>query len=406
MISAVRNKTTYSLFDKIYLSYIFIYANIFISPLFAIIPIPVWKILTLLAFLLLFVSYKSGKRINKIFLYLIIATITISCIPAVYRQDISPVIRNISFILVLALFCYFDDKYIEPFITYSTIFICLNLAGAYIGFLYALAGGKPLFEYYGPQENLQYFYLTTSVRHVAVVGRFIRPGGIYDEPGSLSTFICSICLLRTLYKRSENKTLLIMIAGMVTFSLFHLAVLFCYSMHYIKNNIRKKLTWVFIVILSLLVVCLGIVFHEVLEIYLYNRLKINSSGRLAGNTREQATAAALGLINEHSFFWGLDDIYTNLKKYPFFNDTPFTLLARYGIFVTWYYYVFLLFVFICALIKKKLFFIFFAMLLVFLPHPYPDVLSYSFYFVLFFYCALKAFKNQFPKEFRICKAYI
>jgi hypothetical protein len=50
-------------------------------------------------------------------------------------------------------------------------------------------------------------------------------------------------------------------------------------------------------------------------------------------------------------------------------------------------------IFMAGFIKKRYFFIFLSMGLVFFPHPYPDVLGYSFYFVLFFYLSSRAFPS-------------
>lgn len=388
-------KTEYNLFDKIYLVYIFIYANLFISPLFALIPFSVWQLITVITFFLLFASYTRRHTIDKIFVFLfVISAITFS-LPALFYQDINPITNNIAYLFVMVLFCFFKEKYINPFITYSTIFICILIVGAYIGFLYALVGGAPTFTYNGAEGRRHLFYLTTSVPANAVLGRFIRPGGIYDEPGSLSSFICSICLLRVLYRRNDNKTLFILLAGLITFSLFHLIIVFCFFVYYLIRNRRKKSTIFFIAIMALIFISLIILFYDAVEQILLSRLKMTSDGRLAGDTRIHSMMSALSLINNESFFWGIGtDIYYNPRNYLYFNDNPLTLLARYGLFASWYYYVFLIIIFIAGIFKRRYFLIFLAMGLTFFPHPYPNIISYSFYFGIFFHSALLNIKSK------------
>lgn len=384
-----------TLFDKIYLIYILLYANIFISPIMAILPFSVWKIITAFTFLLLFVSYSLIHYINKLFFFLLIISIIIFSLPAIFYGAVYPITHNASFILVMLLFCFFKEKYMNSFIKYSTLFICLVILGAYIGFLYALTGASPIFEYNGPEGRHHYFYLTTSVPANAVYGKFIRPGGIYDEPGALSFFICSICLLRVLYKRDDNKTLFMLITGMITISLYHLIIVLLFLLYYIRKYAKKKLTVIYMSIPIVLFSIFMIMFRDVFDLFLLERLKVNSSGRFAGDTRTNLMFTALDKVDRLTFFWGQGgDIYTNLQKYAYFNDNPVTLIARYGIFVTWYYYVFLFIIFIIGIVKYNYFFIFLAICLSFVPHPYPDVISYSFYFVLFFYCALLKAKQK------------
>ena len=393
---SVRNSCRYTLFDKIYLIYIFLYANIFISPMLAILPFSLWKLLTCIAFFLLFVSYTKGYYVNKLYVLLFIFTVIMSSITAIYYQDINPVTNNMAFLLVLVLFVFFNEKYINPFIDYSTIFICLVIIGAYIGFIYAFVGGSPQFQYIGPEGRLHYFYLTTSVPANAVVGRFIRPGGIYDEPGALSGFICQICLLRVLFKKNDKLTFLIMIAGLITFSLFHLIIVLCFFAYYLIEYRRKKDAIIFISFITILILGSVIVFNDAVNYFLFSRLRLNpETGRLAGDTRTHMMLSTLELLNSRTFFWGIGkDVYYNPINYIKLNDNPLTLLVKYGVFVKWYYYVFIIIIFIIGLIKYKYIPIYIAICLLFLPRTFPHIISYSFYFVLFFYSVLSKLKKS------------
>jgi hypothetical protein len=291
---------------------------------------------------------------------------------------------------------FFTGKHGRIFVDISTVFICLNILGAYIGVVYAFLGGEPVFSFPNGDGRLNSVYLTTGTNFS--IGRFIRPSGIYDEPGALSFFICAICLLRVFFNRNDDFTFLILISGIITSSLAHLLILTCFAVYYLRRYKKKKSTFVYVLIFFVTGLIVIIVFYELFDTLLFNRLRYNpSKGKISGDTRSHLFLNALKLLDARSFFWGLDkmvyvdeDVFS--LRFPLIGDNPLAPLVKYGIFSQWYYYFMLSVIFVAGLFRKRYFFIYLSACLLFFQRSNPHIISYNFYFTLFFLIAMETIK--------------
>jgi hypothetical protein len=388
------------LFDIIYLFYLFMYANAFISPFFTLLPLSLWKLITVFAVGLLFacicLSFKSIKiplLQSKAALVVFFLVIIFSSATSVYYHSYLPIYLNFSFLLISLLLIFFTSKHGKIFVGISTVFVCLLILGAYIGVLYAYLGGEPVFVFPNGDGRLNSIYLTTGTNFH--IGRFIRPSGIYDEPGALSFFICSVCLLRVFFNKNDTITLFIMIFGMITSSLTHLLILICFVSYYLFRYKNKSSTYAYFLSFFVIGMIILAVFYNLFDTLLFSRLRYNpSTGAISGDTRSHLFLNALGMIDIKSFFWGLDrTVYTNenlfRSAFPFIGDNPLTPLVKYGFFSQWYYYFMLFIIFLAGLFQRKYFFICVAVCLLFFQRPNPHVISYNFYFVLFYLISVK-----------------
>jgi hypothetical protein len=386
------------------------YANVFISPLLALSSLPLWKLSTLLIVGLLFpficLSIKSKKLISKrskILLGIFVMVIILSSATCIYYCSYLPVYENFSFLLILLALVFFTDKHGQIFVDISTVFICLIILGAYIGVIYAFLGGRPVFRFPNGDGRLNSIYLTTGTNFH--IGKFIRPSGIYDEPGALSFFVCSICLLRVLFNKNDSFTFLILILGMITSSLAHLLILICFSIYYLLRYRNKRSTYVYVSMFFISCLIVIILFYELFDTLLFDRLRYNpSTRRFSGDTRSHLFLNAFKLLDTRSFFWGLDEtIYRDENlfrlRFPLIGDNPLAPLVKYGIFSQWYYYFMLFVIFFAGLFQKKYFFIYLSICLLFFQRPNPHIISYNFYFVLFFLIAVETIKTG------NCRAY-
>jgi hypothetical protein len=341
--------------------------------------------------------------LKKRYIFLFLFSPAIFCITGVYYQSISIALHNMAFLLILFFFFFFKEKYIIPFINSSTIFICIVIVGAYIGFIYALSGGQPFFNFPNPDTRLNNLYLTTFA-HKPYIGNFIRPNGIYDEAGALSFIICGICLSRVLYNKNDNTTFIILLLGLITFSLTHVLVVLCFFIHYILKYKKKKRTLYYILGFIALLAILIASFYDVFDELLFSRFEYNSStGTLAGDNRSSLFKNALNFLDTKTFLWGLDESLFKgdrsiIKKTGGMGANPLEPLLSYGIFSAWHYYLFLVIIFLAGLINRKYFFIFSAICLLYFQRPYPNSLGYSFYFILFFSCAFSTIKIELGKK--------
>jgi hypothetical protein len=195
--------------------------------------------------------------------------------------------------------------------------------------------------------------------------------------------------------KSDNFTFLILLFGIITSSLAHLSILICFGLYYLFRYRKRKSTIVWFLVLfaaSLLVI---LVFRELFDTLLFSRLRYNSSTkRFSGDTRSNLFLNALELLDTKSFFWGSSKtVYTDeamfRQLFPLISDNPLAPIVKYGFFSQWYYYFMLSIVFFAGLIQKEYFFIYTSICLLFFQRPTSHVISYNFYFVLFFLIAIK-----------------
>jgi hypothetical protein len=385
------------------------YANIFISPLLMLSPLPLWKLFTLLivGLLVSFVcfSIKSKKLLSNrskiLFAVFFIITI-LSSVTGIYYYSYLPIYANFSFLLILLMLIFFTNKHGQIFVDISTVFICLIILGAYIGVIYAFLGGRPIFNFPNGDGRINSIYLTTGTNFH--IGKFIRPSGIYDEPGALSFFICSVCLLRVFFSKNDDFTFLILIFGIITSSLTHLLILICFSIYYLFRYRKKRSTLIYVLIFFIAGLIVIAAFYELFDTLLFDRLRYNpSQKRISGDTRSHLFLNALKLLDARSFFWGLDKtVYVDENlfhlRFPLIGNNPLTPLIKYGFFSQWYYYFALFIIFFAGLLQRKYFFIYLSICFLFLQRPNPHIISYNFYFVFFSLIAIetiKANKNNF-----------
>jgi hypothetical protein len=391
-------KKTYTLFDKIYIVYILLYAHIFPSAFMQFSNFLFSKLTTILFFsIVVFYVLTKKVAINKSYFLIICLYLFSACITAGYYQSASVLSIPIKFASLFAIFLLYDEKYTAPFIDISTIFISILLIGAYIGFLYALGGGRPLFEFPNVDGRTNYFFLTTGT-NIKILN-IIRPSGIYDEPGALSFFICAISLMRVLFHRNDLLTFVLLIAGVITFSLTHILILFVYALYYFsKYKKKKKIIWYLLIIL---IVCgyFYNTFQDELDQMLFSRFMQTHNDRIiAGDNRSGQLKKCFELLDAKVFFWGLDDIvYSNTrlmsKRYGDIGENPLSQIILYGIFIGWPYYIFLITISLAGLMKRNLFFIFIAIGMLYLQRPYISAMGYGFYFLFFLIRSLNTIKQ-------------
>jgi hypothetical protein len=292
----------------------------------------------------------------------------------------------------------------NKFIDATTIFLIIILIGVYIGSVYGIFGGAPTLSYAGLDGRKHFLYLTTSTPANSVFGGFFRPAGIYDEPGALSFFISSICLLRVLYRRNENATCFLLITGLITFSVTHILIFACYLLYYISKYRKKRTTAVYIVFGVILITLLIATFYDFFDMYLFSRLKYDPQrGTIAGDSRSHLFRNGFKYLNvRHILFGGDITAYTDMllysHKFPAIGENPLSQLLYYGIFSCWYYYVFLGIILFAGFCKPEYFFIFCGVCALYLQRPYPEIIGYSFYFILFTFCALSTIKESLLKN--------
>ncbi len=333
-----------------------------------------------------------GKKTGNIhfLLFVIFSTIGLGTITAFHYLNISYIIILSALIGYTLFYTLLNDSDIKNFTYLASVFIFIFEIGAVIGFVYAFIGGTPFFHIKNPDTRYNYFYLSTFSN--AVLGKFIRPSGIYDEAGAFSFFICAICALRIHYKRNPIFTFIIMLLGLITFSLTHFLCfcLFCFPL-FKKFNKKQRRIFFFIISLSLLIIFLC--FFDIFDKLLFSRLKFDSStGTIKGNSRNGQIEGCIKSIKENGFLFGNYSLGSDqiLRRYGVIGENPLSCLALNGLFNSFLYYVFMIFTFTAFCCSFK--FEYLIMLALFSQRPYQSQLGYSFFFIHYLYLSFQEIK--------------
>lgn len=280
--------------------------------------------------------------------------------------------------LVLSVDEYFNLINFLSFCSYVLVI------GALIGFIYSMFGGKPLFIILNPDGRKNYFFLTTFSN--AIIGKFIRPSGVFDEPGALSFFLCIVAIIRIISGKRQSGTWFIMIGGLVTISLAHI-LFFCTLLPII--NFKKKKTLVIIVsVVTLLIILFS--FSEVgksIFSLISGRLSLNKTNSfISNNSRTSIIENCLYIFrNDYSlkkFVFSLnpgymDSKYTIYQNYGKLGENPFSPLLYYGLLIAWPYYFLLIYLLILS-IKKRDNIVFLGLALLLLQRPNITNIGYAF----------------------------
>jgi hypothetical protein len=169
-----------------------------------------------------------------------------------------------------------------------TVFMLIGLAGAALGLAYSWLGGEPILRIANADGRENGLYLTTMSNFT--FGGVIRPSFIYDEAGAFSFILCATVALREVLGFGRRVSLLLMLGGLVTFSLAHILI----TVLYLLFRIGTLKTTVVLAALSLPLMQLASQFGE-LE-FLFNRFTI-VEGQLAGDNRSNQIENFLSVVH-------------------------------------------------------------------------------------------------------------
>jgi len=288
-------------------------------------------------------------------------------------------------ITMLLLTSFVSDSSIMQFVKYSSKFHLIILYGGLLGFLYAIFGGDALFTILNEDGRQNGFYLSTFSN--TYLNGFIRPSGIYDEPGALSFFVCLTVALRESYQLDRRCSWLLLALSFITVSLAHFIFVIMFFIHVYRGRLVRA-AWILIIISFLLLAIITIIDNPLSMIIkeFANRLTIKD-GMLVGNNRSALVINAINYMDFRVFFFGLDgncianNELCDQSQYEQYGENPLTLLVHLGIFISLPYYVVL-----SALVYnsiKNINFVVFGVFLLLLQRPY--VLSYGYVVIIIIY---------------------
>lgn len=335
-----------------------------------------------------------NRKTNKILylLFIIFFTMGFGAITALHYINLNYIFILSALIGYAFFIIMIEEDDLLNFIDLASIFILILEIGALIGFIYAFLGGESVFFIKNPDERENHLYLTTFTN--ASIGRFIRPSGIYDEPGAFSFYICAISVLRQLYKKDSFLTFVIMLLGITTTSLTHIICFFIMLFPIFKKFSKKQIiiALVFILVFIFLII---IQFYDLFDKLLFQRLKFDTNtGTIKGNSRAGQIDMCLKSIEENGFLFGNYSLGPEMiqQKYGTIGENPLSPLAINGLFNSVVYYMYLVLCGVALVFSFKLEYL--VMGLLFVQRPYQSQLGYSFFFLVFMYFGYLEIKNN------------
>lgn len=344
------------------------------------------NIVSILAIGAILISKAAWRGIGDKCFYWCLGIVFIAVIPVLYWQQPRLMLIPIYFVLSVLAVSVLSKDDMKAFVELLTWLVLILLLGAVFGTLYAYFGGVPILEFANEDGRLNQLYLTTLTN--SQFENFIRPSGIFDEPGALSFVTCFVAALRHAMGRNKKITWFLLALGFVTSSVAHLIYALLHATEEFKDSRRVKVVFMatVVVICSLVFMALFQSIQDIFSTLFLSRFSDENLGNL-GQDRLIALINAVGYINVNNFMFGLDsDCAVGLANCTFdkgfanYSDNPLTLLIHWGGFLAFPYYFALVYLAVISVRQRS--FVTLGILLLLLQRPYVMSFGYSLLIVL------------------------
>ena len=341
-------------------------------------------------------SSLTGRPMKRWVIAANICIFGLAAIPALYWGAIRVLVTPIFLVASLVLVGQSTRAEVSRFVDIASWFLLVVLIGAVLGFIFAQAGGQPLLHFPNPDGRPNFLYATTFTN--SVVGRVIRPAGVYDEPGALSFAVCLVAFMRHALNKDYRLSWLMLILGFITLSLAHLVFVAVFLLAE-QFTVRRVL-----VIASVVLLMAGAVFasgvDEVFRQRLLVRVAITESGELAGDNRSRLMRNATAVIAEDWRVFAVGISPRCMLGSEACEDrvrsiccNPLATLAHHGILIAWPYYL-LMVVAVGAGVTGRAGLAFVAVALLFLQRPNVLSIGYSSLAVLAVWLHVTGYRSQ------------
>lgn len=383
-------KKKISRIDKLYTVIVFVFALIlWATPVTHILQINVMYLVMLQGLIVISYMIVTKKKYN----YLIVSAISLllvgSALTSFYWVDLKLLFYTVPFLISFLMILSLKKHQLTFLVDCSTVYILVLIIGAWIGFIYTLMGGQPIFYIERANDAHVYYFLTTFSNSWRDWMNIIRPSGLYDEPGAFSFVICSVAFMRHLLNKNKNITWTILLTGFITLSLAHLIYI---VFHFLSEKISliKIFKSKYFVLLSTSIIIFASINIDavkqtgnILETFYKNRLEIAQVDDriIEGDNRFDGFIQTSETLKNDGKLFGLDNECALSARACTQNlniglENPFGPIARAGILNTWPYYLILLVSFLIVLKgRRNLVFVGFALLL--FQRPYTMAFGYS-----------------------------
>jgi hypothetical protein len=331
-------------------------------------------------------------RYNKYVMLFIILVFSTALIPAFYWMDYRFILYPFFLIISIIIVSSADKEAIFNYINISTWFFLIILFGCWLGFILYLKGFGPIWHVVNPDGRLNYLFISTF-SNIFLEG-FMRPSGIYDEPGTLAFFLAFIIYVRLLFNLNSRLTVLLLFLGIITFSYAY----FVFSVLVLISMVNKSTVFTLLVaILLSLLTLYQLDYFQLFDTYLLGRVSngVQEDGRfvLFNNALFILKSSPLTILfGLHPSCIFNIEVCKNIGGY--FSENPLAPLVATGIFGAWIYYFYLLFTVLSLFSFSRAGFLLFCFGLQFLQRPNVMTHGYSLIAVLSVWLFIKVIKER------------
>lgn len=307
-----------------------------------------------------------------------IVSITLMCIQGILRSNILylgiPAYFLPSFFIASSL----NKKTFDLLVKTLSIIALVISIGAVIGFIFCFfLNVRPMWSITMSDGRESYLFLTTLTNAYFSGFNIIRPSGIFDEPGTLSFYLCFVAILREFQHRKSNITITILSFGLITFSLAHTVFYILYLLH------KKKWilgSFIFIGVISFMTYIGSSEKMNAINAIFISRM--SSDDALNENARSQMFLNAKNALSLSVAFFGTKEDGTFNKKsvddvHGRMGENPLSPLVYHGLIGSWLFYFTLIILLIFALKNPTNAFLYIGYFALLLQRPYSLYLGYS-----------------------------
>lgn len=323
----------------------------------------------------------DGYAINRRVAGLVLLLLVTSGISASYWGELRMMFVPIHVISSVLAISVLRRRDVDTFVELFTWVMMAMMVGAVVGLFYAFFGGAPLLGFPNPDGRLNQLFLTTLTN--AQYENFIRPSGLFDEPGALSFVVCCLAALRHALGFDKKVTWTILLLGLVTMSLAHMLYMVVHAVNELSGSKHLMKVLVMMTLIAIALYAIVAFVQPVQEIY-SNLVLVKfaiSDGRLAGDNRTDLFLNAASYINPKSFWFGIDArcaigiVNCADQGYGQYGENPLTLLVQWGLLISFPYYLGLAYLWIVAFLRRAL--IPLGLFLLLLQRPYTMSFGYA-----------------------------
>ncbi len=288
---------------------------------------------------LLAAHFKVHKSIPSLVMFLALTGAVASLVAASFSQVLMGFTLGVAVIVGRRVFLTLSRPKVLRAVSWFTLVL---LVGGVIGIVYALVGGQPLFAV-PVGYRTSYLYLTTF--SFAFVGDYVRPSGIFDEPGAFAMYVAIVTMFNDTLRQNRKLNNALVILMVFTGALAGLALAAWYLVSSNAGSLRKKTNLFGIAALAAIFLVLPVLAPSntvtaTLDTFYSDRFEVQD-GRLVGDNRSGQVENFFQIVDAEMLLRGARST-TQVYDTEDMSSNPFSITYGYGLIISLPYFMLLL----------------------------------------------------------------